>query len=261
MDINSVQQLNNIPGLQQSVERLGSGVRLNSASDDASSLYLSDLLQLQRSGLGQSVSNINTGIAATTIADKAIGSQIDILESMRTQILEAMNGTTSPEGLDAIQNEVQKQLQNFVQIADSTSFANQSLISSANESGELTIANNEAETTIITPQTDVIGQDLQAAAQDFSPQGLKNLLNKVDTAVDQLQQFRSEFGSAATELISQGRTAIGAQTEIAKAKSTLGDINFPKEVADFSKSNIQNIMESSLRDAYDFIPSLSRTAF
>lgn len=243
MDVNNVQQLNNIGNLQQqSLERIGSGLKINSASDDASSLAISDSLGLQRSGLAQSISNLNQGIAVTNIADRALGSQIDILSDIRTKLLEASTDTTSPEAKDAIQQEVQKQLEAFTQIADSTSFANQQLLSSQNQSGEFTVTTENGETTLDIPTTDTIGEELQTLSNDFSDTGIENLLNKVDNAVDILQEARSEFGSSANEFISQARHSISSQTAIIEANSTLTDVDFGKEIADFSKSNIQNII-------------------
>ena len=243
MDVNNIQQLNNLGNLQQqSLERIGTGLRINSASDDASSIYLSDLLQFQRSGLSQSISNLNQGIAVTNIADRALGSQIDILSDIRTKLLEASTSTTSPEAKDAIQQEVQKQLEAFSQIADSTSFANQQLLSSQNESGQFTVTTSEGETTLNLPTTDVIAQELQTLANDFSDTGIENLLNKVDSAVDILQETRSEFGSSANEFISQARSAISSEAQLNRVNSSLTNVDFGKEVSDFNKTNIQNII-------------------
>ncbi|MEA1914942.1 MAG: flagellin [Campylobacterota bacterium] len=241
MEVNNVNQLNNLGGLQQqSLERISTGLSINDAADNAASLSIADSLKMQRSELSQSLQNLNTGIAVSNIADGALTSQIDILSDMRTQVLEAMNGTTSQEGKDAIQNELQKMMENFQNIAGSTTFAGQNLLTNPDGENQFTVATADNKTTIDLPATDTMGAELQTLLNDFSNEGLSNILNKIDSTVDQLQDIRSDFGSTAGQMQSEARNTISAQIDMARANSSLTDIDFGAEVSDFSRSSIMS---------------------
>ncbi len=241
MEINNINQLNTLGTSQQnSLERIATGLSINDAADNAASLSIADSLKIQRSELAQSLENLNSGIAATTIADKAIDSQIDILSDMRTKTLEAMNGSTSAQAKDSIQNELQKMMDDFQNIASSTTFANQSLLTNQSGDAQFNVETADNTTSIILPSTDTIGEELQTLLNDFSSDGLTNILNKIDSSVDQLQNIQSDFGSAAQQMQSEARNTISSQVNMARANSSLTDIDFGAEITDFSRSNIMS---------------------
>lgn len=108
--------------LTSSLEKLSSGLRINKASDDASGLAIADKLRTQASSLIQGLSNVNSGISLVQIADKAMGEQSNILDTIKTKLLQASTVTTSAEGRDAIKNDIQKLLTQFDNITEQTNY-------------------------------------------------------------------------------------------------------------------------------------------
>ena len=90
-----------------SFERLSSGLRINKAADDAAGLSISQGLTSQINGLTQAVSNAQDGINVSQIADGALGTSQQILQRMRTLVVQAGNsGTQDANSLSAINSEV-----------------------------------------------------------------------------------------------------------------------------------------------------------
>ena len=108
--------------LSSSLEKLSSGLRINKASDDASGMSIADKLRTQASALGQSISNANSANALVQIADKAMGEQSNILDIVKTKLIQASTQTTSDEGREAIRKDVAKLLEQLDNIAGQTNY-------------------------------------------------------------------------------------------------------------------------------------------
>ena len=114
--------------LSSSLEKLSSGLRINKASDDASGMAIADKLRTQASSLGQSIANGNSANALVQIADKAMAEQSNILDIVKTKLIQAATSTTSDEGKEAIKNDIQKLLTQLDNIADQTNYNGQQLL-------------------------------------------------------------------------------------------------------------------------------------
>ncbi|MCW2524813.1 MAG: flagellin domain protein, partial [Frankiales bacterium] len=106
--LNAYANLNtNQNNLSDSLEQLSSGMRINKAADDAAGLSISQGLSSQINGLTQAVSNAQDGINVAQIADGALGTTQQILQRMRTLVVQASNsGTMDASSLNAIGAEV-----------------------------------------------------------------------------------------------------------------------------------------------------------
>jgi flagellin len=112
-----------------SFERLSSGLRINKAADDAAGLSISQGLTSQINGLTQAVSNAQDGINVAQIADGALGTTQNILQRMRTLVVQAGNtGTQDASSLAAIQGEVVKLNSQLDNIAGQTKFGATNLL-------------------------------------------------------------------------------------------------------------------------------------
>ncbi|MBA6322974.1 flagellin, partial [Colwellia sp. MB02u-18] len=92
--------------LSQSMERLSSGMRINSAKDDAAGMQIATRLTSQISGLGVAQRNANDGISMAQTAEGALQSSTDILQRMRDLSLQSANGSNSTSDREALQKEV-----------------------------------------------------------------------------------------------------------------------------------------------------------
>jgi flagellin len=125
-NIDSVNAQNNLNGsqslLSQSLERLSSGLRINSAADDAAGLAISQQFTTQINGTNQAINNANDAVSEAQTAGGALSTIVNNLQSIRTLAVESANGSNSASDRQALDAQVQQQIQEVTQIASQTSF-------------------------------------------------------------------------------------------------------------------------------------------
>lgn len=114
--------------LDTAYQRLSSGLRINSAGDDAAGLQISNRLTSQINGLNQSVRNANDGISLAQTAEGALEETTNMLQRMRTLSIQSANGSNSDEDRIALQQEMGQLAQEINRIADITTFGGRSLL-------------------------------------------------------------------------------------------------------------------------------------
>ena len=115
--------------LSSSLEKLSSGLRINKAADDASGLAIADSLRSQASALGQAIANANDGIGMIQIADKAMDEQVKILDTIKTKATQAAQDGQTTESRKALQADIVRLMEELDNIAGTTSFNGQQLLS------------------------------------------------------------------------------------------------------------------------------------
>lgn len=108
--------------LQTSLERLSSGLRINSAKDDAAGQAIANRMSSQITGLAQAQRNANDGISVAQTAEGALNQVNDNLQRIRELSVQAQNGTNSAEDLSSIQNEIGQRLSEVNRVSAQTSF-------------------------------------------------------------------------------------------------------------------------------------------
>ncbi|WP_166109040.1 flagellin [Pseudoalteromonas sp. Z9A5] len=114
--------------LATSMERLSSGMRINSAKDDAAGLQISNRLTSQVNGLAVAQRNANDGISMAQTAEGAMQESTSILQRMRELALQSSNGSNSTEDRESLQKEVSALQTELTRIAETTSFGGQQLL-------------------------------------------------------------------------------------------------------------------------------------
>lgn len=115
-------------GLDKSLQSLSSGLRINTAADDASGMAIADSLRQQSAGLGQAVANANDGIGVVQTADGALDEYINIANTIRTKSIQAASDGQNAESRQAIQSDINRLLEEAQNIASTTSFNGQTLL-------------------------------------------------------------------------------------------------------------------------------------
>ena len=115
--------------LDSSLSKLSSGLRINSAADDASGLAIADSLRSQASALGQAINNANDGISIAQIADKAMDEQSKILDTIKTKATRAAQDGQTTASRKALQSDISKLMQELDNIANTTSYNGKNLLS------------------------------------------------------------------------------------------------------------------------------------
>ena len=133
-------------GLATSMQRLSSGMRINSAKDDAAGLQISNRLTSQISGLGVAQRNANDGISMAQTAEGAMQESTNILQRMRELSLQSANGSNSSEDRAALQKEVSALQTELTRIAETTSFGGQNLLDGTFGTKAFQVGANSGET-------------------------------------------------------------------------------------------------------------------
>ena len=122
--INAQRKLTNATNsLNTNYQRLASGLRINSAKDDAAGLQISDRLTAQINGLNQGNRNTNDGIALAQTIEGALDESTNMLQRIRTLAVQAANGTNTDSDRKALQQEVTQLCAEISRIAKQTTFA------------------------------------------------------------------------------------------------------------------------------------------
>ena len=114
--------------IDQSLEKLSSGLRINKAADDSSGLAIADSLRSQANALGQAVANANDAMGIIQTADKAMDEQIKILDTIKMKSIQAASDNQSFGSRTAIQKDVNRLIEQLDNIARTTSFNGESLL-------------------------------------------------------------------------------------------------------------------------------------
>jgi flagellin len=152
--------LGNNREIDSALEKLSSGLRINSAADDASGLQIADSLRSQQLGLGQAIKNANDGIGIIKIADKAMDEQVKILDSIKTKATQSAQDGQTTDSRKALQADIVRLMEELDNIAGTTSFNGQQLLSGqfSNKEFQIGAYSNQKVTASIGPtSSDKIG--------------------------------------------------------------------------------------------------------
>ena len=233
------------------LEKLSTGLRINKASDDASGLSIADKLRTQASSIGQAISNGNSAVTLTQIADKAMAEQSNILDIVKQKLIQAATATTSTEGREAIGKDIEKLLTQLDNIATQTNYngitllqgasgaASTALVFQMGENAANTIdldAGIQSNTTGLTGMADL--KTLAGGASAMSASAARTNMANVDTSINELNTWRADVGSTQNQLESALRNMMTQKTNIKAAESVIRDVDYAAESANFNKQNI-----------------------
>lgn len=194
--LNAQRNLSRTQGdLSRSMERLSSGLRINSAKDDAAGLAISDRMTSQIRGLNQATRNANDGISLSQTAEGAMQESTNILQRMRELSVQSANATNSAADRAALQAEVNQLKTEMNRIANSTTFNGLNILDGSFISQQFQVGPNANETI-----------DLSISSIKADDLG-RNVVDGVNTSPN---QGTGAASTAATAL--PANNSIGAQT-------------------------------------------------
>ncbi|WP_299495204.1 flagellin [uncultured Shewanella sp.] len=132
--------------LQTSMERLSSGLRINSAKDDAAGLQISNRMTSQINGIGVAMRNANDGISIAQTAEGSMQESTNILQRMRDLSLQSANGSNSQDDRDSMQKEISALQSELTRISETTSFGGQNLLDGSYGTQSFQVGSNANET-------------------------------------------------------------------------------------------------------------------
>ncbi|MFO8004118.1 MAG: flagellin, partial [Thioalkalivibrio sp.] len=147
LSLNAQRNLNNSQGaLGQSLERLSSGLRINSAKDDAAGLAIADRFTTQIRGTDQAVRNANDGISFAQTAEGALGTVGDALQRIRELAVQASNDSNSASDRQALNNEVEQLVEEVSRVSNATEFNGQRVLDGSLEDLFFQVGANQGQT-------------------------------------------------------------------------------------------------------------------
>ncbi|NDL62593.1 FliC/FljB family flagellin [Acerihabitans arboris] len=148
--------------LSTAIERLSSGLRINSAKDDAAGQAISNRFTSNINGLTQASSNANDGISLAQTTEGALDEVNDNLQAIRTLTVQSQNGTNSASDLQSIQDEISQRLDEVNRISEQTQFNGVSVLDGSKSSVSIQVGANDGQTITIDLQainTSTLGLD------------------------------------------------------------------------------------------------------
>jgi flagellin len=165
--------------LNTSMQRLSSGLRINSAKDDAAGLAISDRMTAQITGLNQAVRNANDGISLAQTAEGALQESTNLLQRMRELAVQSANDTNSASDRASLNDEVQQLKAELNRIAETTEFNGRKVIDGSLQNAVFQVgANSGANETIsfgvVSAKAEALGQDGMVAVEATTAAGSWN---------------------------------------------------------------------------------------
>ncbi|WP_429119868.1 flagellin [Aeromonas allosaccharophila] len=269
---------NSTKSLDTSYTRLASGLRINSAKDDAAGLQISNRLTSQINGLDQGNRNANDGISLAQTAEGAMDEVTGMLQRMRTLAQQSANGSNSDKDRVALQKEVDQLGAEINRISTATTFAGTKLLdgsfggtfqvgADANQTIGFSLTQADgfsisgiaaAATTVdiikgangsITSTNDISDIFKNGAAGGISissQDGAQKVLAAADAMLEIVDGKRAELGAVQNRLDSTIRNQSNISENVSAARSRIRDADFATETANMTKQNILQQAASSV---------------
>ena len=239
------QLMNSGNALDVAFKRLSSGFRINSASDDAAGLQISNRLTSQVNGLDQAARNANDGISLAQVAEGAMEEITNSLQRMRTLAVQSQNGINSSTDRAALQKEISALKVEISRIAQTTRFGDQLLLNgSANGPGfnflvgakgtsneyiqvGLSRANGWGATGLAIAGTNVNTSAAAGAA-----------ITAIDAAIASVDGKRADLGAIQNRFQATIRNLTNVSENVSGARARIRDTDFAKETAELTRAQI-----------------------
>lgn len=225
--------------LEQSLERLSSSRRINSAADDAAGLAISSGFNAEIRGFTQSARNASDGISLTQTAEGDLGSISNNLQRLRELALQAGNGILNDSDRQAIDNEARQLTEEIGRVTENSNFNGIALLSEE-RALDLQIGTNSGETISIATR-DFQEQTQSLGLNDIdlgSAEGAQSALSVIDEALENANSLRGDFGAAASRLETVTGQLSERRLNTEAANSRIEDADLAREVAERTRNEI-----------------------
>ena len=259
--LNAQRNLNNTSkSLDTSYTRLASGLRINSAKDDAAGLQISNRLTSQINGLDQGNRNANDGISLAQTAEGAMDEVTTMLQRMRTLAQQSANGSNSADDRGALQKEVDSLASEINRISTDTTFGGMTLLAGTTTNFTFQVGANTNQTISFKMSIAFSISKMAGAAgvsSVFTSGGANGIniktksqaqavLGAVDKMIKVVDSKRADLGAVQNRLDSTIRNQSNISENVSAARSRIRDADFATETANMTKQNILQQAASSV---------------
>jgi len=239
--------------LAMAMQRLSSGLRVNSAKDDAAGLAIASRMEAQVRGMNVAQRNANDGISLAQTADGALSQVTNNLQRMRELAVQARNATNTSADRDSLDQEFGQLAQEIQRVLGGTAFNGKNIIgadagtqtfqiganTTSNDSIDITTVNMTTDTSITAVAgTDNTGASRAVIDNTSTPSTIATVIDNIDTALTTVNTQRSVMGAAQNRfdaVVSNLQVSVENQSA---AKSRITDADFAAETANLSRAQI-----------------------
>lgn len=240
-------------GLARTVNRLSSGLRINSAADDASGLAIADGLQADISALAQAARNANDGVSVVQVADGALSQMSSLLQRAVTLAEQAASDTSGAFGSTAktaLNSEYQEILREVNRISDTVAFNGRVIFGASGVSLSIQVGTGSTASDAITITTASLsaaglalnatgtGQTVATSALNTDQATAQAEVALLKTAIDTISSRRGTLGSALNRLTATAAVVATTSQNLQAAESQIRDANIAEEVVSLTKFQV-----------------------
>ncbi|MDX7712218.1 flagellin B [Aeromonas caviae] len=267
--------MNTNKSLDTSYTRLASGLRINTAKDDAAGLQISNRLTSQVNGLDQGNRNANDGISVAQTAEGAMDEVTSMLQRMRTLAQQSANGSNNTDDRVALQQEYDQLITEIDRISEDTTFGGQKLLDGSYKGtfqvgadagqtisfkmtsafsmngiaqatkGSATVASSaSADKYTVTKGT--IAATTTSVSSIKTASGAQLAMANLDFMIKAVDSKRAELGAVQNRFDSTIRNQSNVSENLSAARSRIRDADFATETANLTKQNILQQAASSI---------------
>jgi flagellin len=247
--LNAQRNLNSSQGsLATSMQRLSSGLRVNSAKDDAAGLAIAERMNSQVRGMNVAVRNANDGISMAQTAEGALSQVSNSLQRMRELAVQARNATNSSSDKDSLNKEFAQLQSEISRVLSGTTFNGKHILGSeatsmtfqigANTTVDDTITVGTSDMTQVPTITDVTTLATAYISSNADISAIGTVIDNIDKALDNVNDTRATYGATQSRFDAIiTNLQVGVENQSA-ARSRIMDADFAAETANMSRSQV-----------------------
>jgi len=239
--------------LATAMQRLSSGLRVNSAKDDAAGLAIAERMNAQVRGMNVAVRNANDGISLAQTAEGALGKVSDALQRMRELAVQSRNATNSDQDKDSLDKEFGELAKEIQRVLGGTSFNGKNILgtesgtqafqvganTTANDTIDIITTNMVTAPTIVSVAgTDNAGTSRAGIGSTADATAIASVIAGIDGALDTVNSERATLGASQSRFDAVISNLMIASENQSAARSRIMDADFAAETANMSRASI-----------------------
>ena len=239
--------------LSTAMQRLSSGLRVNSAKDDAAGLAIAERMNTQVRGMNVAMRNANDGISMAQVGEGALGKVSDLFQRMRELAVQSANGTNGDDDRLSLNEEFVQLAQEVTRTLEGTQFNGRSILSDTAANTFQIGANNDSsidrisvdgfDWTAASEITNVVSTGVITGTEVPTLQitditGAQDVIAAIDTAIDEINSQRAEFGAVQNRFENVISNLMVATENQSAARSRIMDADYAAETANLSRAQI-----------------------
>jgi flagellin len=227
-------------GLSNTLGRISSGLRVNSAADDAAGMGVATNLETDAKSTTQAMRNANDGISIIQTAESASNEVVDILQRMRELAVQSSSETLDNDERSYISDEFDELSDEIARIANVTEFNGIELSDGTTASLDVQVGiQNDSSSQIAITLGDLTTTTLGLSSTDLgSVTGAQAAIDEIDAALDTVNGYRSDLGSVQNRLDSAINNSQAYLEALSSAQSNIQDADFAHETSEMTKLQI-----------------------